>query len=175
VKPFVTPAYPPPSGAFTPRPSPPTDLIVHHSDGPQSQTPLAIDAEERAKGDVGMPYEYLIGPDGTVYTGRPVQFVSAASYGRNEQSIAICMIGAYHAGTPEYNGPPPAAQLDALLELLVWLHQQHPTIERMYAHGDIAAMFYPTDQGDYSTACCGSVLRAMLPGIFAKVRAALGK
>jgi hypothetical protein len=174
MNPFVEPAYPPPTGDFTPRPaSAITDAIIHHTDGPQSQTPLEIDAFERSRGDIAMPYTWLIGPDGTIYTGRPPLVESAASYGRNEQSVAICVIGAFQEGTPEYNGPPTDAALDQLLELLVWVHRQYPTIERTIAHRDIAPMFYPDDQGDYSTACCGSVLYALLPDIKAKVFAEL--
>jgi hypothetical protein len=174
MNPFVDPAYPPATGAFTPREaSAITDFIVHHSDGPQSQTPLEIDAFERNGGDIYMPYTWLIGPDGTIYTGRPALVESAASYGRNEQSVAVCIIGAFQEGTPEYNGPPTDAALDQLLELCVFAHRQFPSIERTIAHRDIAPLFYPNDEGDYATACCGSVLYAMLPDIRAKVAAEL--
>ena len=171
---FVDPGYPAPTGPFTQRTlASITDFIVHHSAGPTNQTPLEIDAFERSEGDIFMPYTWLIGPDGTIYTGRPADVVSAATYGRNAQSVAVCLIGNFQEGDPGFTGPPSDAQLDQLLELCVFAHRTYPSIERTLAHRDVAPMFYPNDEADYATACCGSVLYADLPGIKAKVVAEL--
>jgi hypothetical protein len=166
--------YPDQAGPFSLRAlSSITDFIVHHSAGPTSQTPLEIDAFERSRGDIYIPYTWLIGADGTVYDGRPITAISAASYGRNAQSVAVCVIGNFQENDAGYTGPPSDAQLNSLLSLCIYAHRTIPMIVRTYAHGDIAMMFYPQDPGDYSTACCGSVLRAKLPDIKSKVAQAL--
>ena len=150
-----------------------TDFIVHHSAGPKSQTPMEIEAFELGRGDNGMPYTWLIDDKGTVYTGRPPHAVSAATYGRNSESVAVCMIGNFELGDTGYNGPVSDAALASLVDLCILAHRQLPSIVRTIAHRDVALLFYPQDQGDYSTACCGSELYAYLPTLRAKVGAAL--
>jgi hypothetical protein len=163
---IVNPGYPAPMSDFTPRNTNTiTDAIVHHTAGPKNQTPLEIDAFERNNGDVFMPYTYLIDNAGVIYSGRPADVVSAASFGRNQQSIAICLIGNFQAHDAGYNGPPSAAALISLYDLLLWLHRQYPSIIRTYPHGSIAAMFFGGDS-DYATECAGDELSAkvMDPG-----------
>ncbi len=174
---IIQPNYPPPNNPLTPRSaSDITDLVIHHSDGPVDQTPLEIDTEERnttTQTPYSMiPYEYLIDSKGNVYKGRPDLFESGASFGRNPMSVAVCCIGGFQEGDG-YTGPPSDAMLNSLLELCIYLHRLYPTIERTYAHRDIAPMFYPNDEGDYSTACCGNVLYEHLPDLKSKIAAAL--
>lgn len=170
---FVGPGYPPVNGEFTPRErSTVTDLVIHHTAGPKTQTPLEIDAFERTRGDIYMPYTWLIGPDGTIYNGRPPLAVSAATYGRNVQSVAICLIGNFQSDDAGFTGDPPSEQLNALLSLAIWVHRQFPTIDNTYAHGQVY-QYHPSEMTDYTTACCGNALIVMLPDIKNKIRAAL--
>ena len=180
--PFATPKildpdYPPPLGDFSLRnPGTITDLIYHHSDGPLNQTPIDIDTFERTRkdGDIYIPYTYLVDYKGNIYAGRPPLAVSAASYGRNSESVAVCAIGAFHSSTDNYNGPPTTAQLDGLFEIGLYLHRKFPSIARTICHGDIAPMFYPDDQENYSTACCGDTLRKLVANTLKpRLRAAL--
>lgn len=158
-------AYPPPASEMTPRsPASITDLIVHHSDGPATQTPLQIDAEHRAEGWAMIGYNYVIGPEGIVYKGRPDSVVPAAAYGDNAASVDVCLLGDFQPGTPGYSGPVPAIQLTALKELALWLHRQYPTIVRTIGHRDVAAM-HPDNPGAYSTACPGDTLYAALGAV----------
>lgn len=150
-----------------------TDLIIHHSDGPISQTPLDIDTEERnappPNGPYAMvPYEWLISWSGIIFAGRPLQYESGASFGRNPVSVSICLIGDFQEGTPGYDAPT-ASQIQSLKELALYVHQTIPTIERTIAHGDIAEMFYPDNKGPYATDCCGSKLREYLDEVRAYV------
>jgi len=159
---IVDPGYSPPDGAFTLRTATSiTDFIVHHSAGPTSQTPLEIDAFERGNGDIFMPYTWLIAADGTIFSGRPPSAMSAATYGRNAQSVACCLIGNFQQDDAGYTGQPTTAQMASLTSLCIWAHRQYPTIERTIAHGDVAALFYG-GSGDYATACCGSWRRPNL-------------
>jgi hypothetical protein len=163
---IVVPGYPPPTDAFTMREaSSVSDLVLHHTAGPKEQTPLEIDAFERTRGDIAMPYNYLIDDSGTVYTGRPPLAVSAASYGRNKQSIAICLIGNFQRDDPGFNGPPSAAALTALYDLVLLVHRQYPSIMRTYPHGAISEIFFGGDS-DYATECAGDQLdeELMRPG-----------
>lgn len=150
-----------------------TDFIVHHSAGPKSQTPLEIEAFELGRGDNGMPYTWLISDNGTVYSGRPPYAVSAATYGRNSVSVAVCVIGNFEFNDPGYNGPVSAAAQQSLIDLCIYAHRQIPSIVRTIAHRDVAPMFYPQDTADYATACCGSELYEYLPVLRSKVLAAL--
>ncbi len=165
--------YPAPAQAFTPRSaSAITDFVVHHTAGPLAQTPLEIDAFERTNGDIFMPYTWLIDSAGNIYEGRPPLTISAATFGRNVESVACCLIGNFQDNAAGFNGPPSAAQFAALTDLCVWAHRQFPAISQTYAHGDVAHLFYH-DDSFYATECCGNVLRALLPGLRTSVSAAL--
>lgn len=165
--------YPPPTHPFSMRDgSNITDFVVHHSAGPLTQTPPQIDAFERTNGDIYMPYTWLIDTAGKVYAGRPPLAISAATFGRNVESVACCMIGNFQDDASGFHGPPSAAQLGALTDLCIWAHRQFPSISRTYAHGDVAGLFYNGDSF-YATACCGNVLRALLPALRTRVAGAL--
>lgn len=150
-----------------------SDLIIHHSAGPQTQTPLAIDQEHRNEGWAMIGYNYVVGADGTVYAGRPVDVVPSAAYGRNTESINVCLLGNYQPGTDGYNGNPPSPQISALKQFSIFLHQKYPQISRTIGHRDIAPMFFPQDEGDYSTACPGQSLYVLLKEIRSSTLAVL--
>ncbi len=172
---IVSVAYPQPTAPFTPRSvTDIADFVVHHTAGPITQTPLEIDDYERnnADHDIYMPYTWLIGADGTIYAGRPPLVVSAATYGRNLQSVACCLIGDFQSDDAGFTGPPPQCSIDSLTSLCIWAHQQFPAISQTYAHGEVAALFYGGNS-NYATDCCGDVLRALLPGIKSTVAVAL--
>ena len=175
---IVDPGYPAPTSPFTTRAeSSISDLVVHHTAGPKSQTPLEIDAFERGRGDIGMPYTWLIDDAGTIYSGRPPEAVSAASFGRNRQSIAVCLIGDFQRDDPGFNGPPSDAALKSLYDLVLWAHHKYPSIIRTYPHGAISDMFFGGDS-NYATACAGDQLDAKLMdpgGIKARVASVLQK
>jgi hypothetical protein len=166
--------YPAPAGDMAPRSfSDITDLIIHHSDGSPNQSPLDIDQEHRAEGWDMIGYNYVIAGNGTIYKGRPDQYEPSAAYGRNMQSVNVCLLGDFQTGTPGAQSLVPDAQLTALKQLALLLHQKFPTIERTIGHGDVATLFYPGDPGDYSTACPGNVLESHLPELRAYVAAQL--
>jgi hypothetical protein len=170
---IVQPNYAAPLFAMTPRAlSDITDLIVHHSDGPWAQTALEIDAEHRALNppDAMIAYNYVVGHDGTVWAGRALDVVPAAAFGRNLESVNVCLTGDFQPNTPGFCGKPTAEQMQSLKGLAVYLHRMLPTIVRTIGHRDVAPLFYPTNQGDYSTACPGQNLYDLLGDVKAYVR-----
>ena len=165
--------YPSATQPFTPRTvADVTDFVVHHTAGPVTQTPLQIDAFERSRGDIFMPYTWLIDNGGTIYAGRPALAMSAATYGRNMNSVAVCLIGNFQSNDAGFTGDPTAQQVAALTDLCIWAHRNYAAITRTYAHGDVAALFYNNDS-NYATDCCGDRLRALLPALRQSVSAAL--
>lgn len=160
------PAYPAPAFAMTSRSlADISDLIIHHSDGPSDQDPLAIDQEHRNEGWSMIGYDYIIAGNGTIYKGRPDDVVPSAAYGRNAQSVDVCLLGDFQPNTPGFASAVPAAQLQAVKDLSVYLHQRYPSIARTIGHRDVAKLFYPNNTGDYATSCPGDVLEAQLPAI----------
>ena len=83
-------------------------------------------------------YDYLICPKGVVYEGRPNQYVPAASYGRNLESVNVSLIGNFEKGVGGYTGPPTDNQYSSLIDLAVWLHLRYPTITTTIGHRDVA-------------------------------------
>jgi N-acetylmuramoyl-L-alanine amidase len=159
--------YPPPLFAMTPRAlSSITDLIIHHTAGSPTQTPLEIDQEHRNLNppDAMIAYNYVIGEDGTVYDGRPIDVYSAASYGRNAESVAVVLTGNFQEGAPG-SSLPTDAQITSLKLAALYLHIQIPSITRTYGHGDIAKMFYPDNTAPYATECPGTALEAKIPDV----------
>ena len=150
-----------------------TDIIVHHSAGTLKQTPLDIDQEHRNRGMSGIGYNYVIVPSGTVFSGRPPEVVPAAAYGRNAESLNICVIGNFEPTDSGYTGKPTPAQLSSLKDLVVYLHHKFPTIVRTIGHRDVATLFHPNNTADYSTACPGQDLYWELPHILEEVKKAM--
>lgn len=170
---IINPNYPAPAFDMTPRDlSQVSDLIIHHSDGPPDQDPLAIDQEHRNEGWSMIGYNFLIAGNGTVYGGRPTDVVPSAAYGRNSVSIDVCLLGDFEPGTTGFESSVPAAQLQSLKDLALLLHQHYPSIVRTIGHRDVAS-FFPNDPGSYSTACPGQVAYGLLAQVKAYVSAHL--
>lgn len=92
-------------------------IVIHHSNR-FFDSPLFIRMRHkflRGWDDTG--YHYMIGNgilcgDGIVYEGRSTDYVGAHSYGYNNKSIGVCLIGNYDRAKPTYR------QYRALLALL---------------------------------------------------------
>jgi N-acetylmuramoyl-L-alanine amidase len=154
---------PPPAFAMTPRDvSSVTYEIVHHSDGPPDQPIADIDAEHRAEGWAMCGYNFIIAQDGTAWQCRPMNVVPAAAEDLNTPSVDVCLLGDFQPGTDGFQSTVPPAQLQALKDLSVYLHQQYPTIDSTIGHRDVSGIV-----GDPSvaTACPGDILYALLPDV----------
>jgi len=149
-----------------------TLAIVHHSDTPADTTVLQIDQMHRARNFVMFGYSFAVGRDGSVTEGRKLTWVPAAAQGENRNSVDIVLIGQYEPAAAGYNGPPPAAQIDALVDILVWVHQQIPTIDRTITHQKAGEETPPPD-GPYKDQCPGKDVIGIMPWVLARVTALL--
>ena len=145
-------------------------LVIHHTAGGLDQTPLQIDAEERAGEYSMMPYELLVDQQGVIYAGRPLVYESAATYGLNGVAVAVVAIGNYQSDDSGFTGLPTQALLDGLVDAGVYLHQQFPTIEHTIGHRDAGPLSNPP----YSTLCPGDELYSHIPWIKAQIGQRLG-
>lgn len=86
--------------------------------------------------DIG--YHYLIGPDGSIFSGRSLFSIGAHTYGHNEGNLGICLLGNF-----EHSTPTPQA-LKSLADLCAWFCQEldiHPS--RIKGHRDYDATACP--------------------------------
>lgn len=111
------------------------DLWLHHTAGPETQTPSDIQAfhqgPSRGWNDIG--YNYLIAPDGTVYEGRGREVWGAHSPGKNGQP-SVALIGDYSTKRPS------DAQHQAVYELRDYLG-----VGRVRGHRENTATSCPGD------------------------------
>lgn len=75
-------------------------IVLHHSASGLSLTPDQIHAEHIAKGWSGIGYHFVITPDGTKYTGRPITAIGSNVENQNTHIIGICFIGNFETGKP---------------------------------------------------------------------------
>ena len=70
-------------------------IVIHCSDNlPTSKITAAdIDKEHRRRGWNGIGYHFVILPDGTIETGRPLTSPGAHVSGHNNHTVGICYIG----------------------------------------------------------------------------------
>lgn len=95
--------------------------------------------EERGWSDIG--YHFVIGIDGTVAKGRPVELVGAHVRGHNARSIGIAYIGGLgDQGDPADTRTP--EQTDAIRGLLQDLQGRYGTM-RVVGHKDLAPSHCP--------------------------------
>jgi hypothetical protein len=139
-------ARPPKSGYSSHTPQ---RLIVHHSYIPnQSQYKGAasirgiqnyhMDDPKTLWNDIG--YHFLIGPEGTIYQGRP-ETVVGAHCSPNTNSVGVCLIGDYDPG----KDPIPPVMEQSLLKLLSWLASNYRIDPRVniYGHCDFSSKSCP--------------------------------
>lgn len=116
-------------------------IIIHCSATPEGRSVSVetIRRWHRARGFADIGYHYVIGLDGTVQTGRPVETQGAHCAGHNAHSIGICYIGgcAPDGKTPKDTRTP--AQREAMLALVLKLmHKYNIPSENIHGHRNFA-------------------------------------
>lgn len=103
-------------------------LVVHCSATPAGRDIRAADIDRwhRERGWSGIGYHYVIGIDGKVETGRPLEQPGAHVSGHNARTIGICYVGGMSADNKRAQDTLTAAQAGALLTLLENLRQRWP-------------------------------------------------
>jgi len=141
-------------------------MAIHHTAGTQTSGGTvqgAVQALQAYAQDSGtycdIPYQFLVGFDGSLLEGRPLDYLSGATGGgNNDGNVAVCFLGCYHPSSCPYGAGDPAtvemidgAQL--LIQTLVELHGIPSDASTIMGHRD-----YP----DNATACPGDYVVAEL-------------
>ena len=102
-------------------------LILHCTATPEGR-PVTVQQVRQwhiQRGFVDIGYHFLVGLDGTIHKGRPIEKAGAHCKGHNAHSIGICYVGGLdRQGRPKDTRTP--AQKAALLRLLKELKKQYP-------------------------------------------------
>lgn len=151
------------SVALEAMPKVPVDTVVlHHTATPASSDGAKdmrnIEAGEQARGYTTVAYHEVGHPDGQVYEGRGIKNKGAATFGRNSDTVAYCLIGNFQ------NIDPTDAALESCAQRLAqWVRDGKVTRNfKLAPHSDF-----------FATACCGSKLKPRIAGIRARVSAIL--
>ena len=133
-------------------------MAIHHTAGGQTSggtvqgAAQAVQAYTMGEGFCDVPYQFLVGYDGSLWEGRPYDYYSGATGGgNNDGNIAISFMGCYDA-TGCSVGPHPATDdmMDAanlLVQTLVAMHSIPSNSDSIRGHQN-----WPGN----STACPGS-------------------
>ncbi len=113
-------------------------IIVHCTATKVGQrvTVADIDRWHKQRGFRCIGYHFVVMPDGTVFTGRPVEDVGAHCKGQNQNSIGVCYVGGLDTkGEPSDTRT--HQQRTALRNFLVELKRQFPDVA-IHGHRDFA-------------------------------------
>lgn len=129
------------------------DLIVIHA----TETPDLGSARHFAEvihypgSGTGNSGHFYVDLDGQVYQYVPIERVAHHVSGHNKNSIGIELVNLgryphwFHSQHQEWRAEYPAAQLNGLLRLVTWLHQEYPAIRAMARHSDLDRRLIPAE------------------------------
>ena len=119
-------------------------LIVHCTATPEGRpvTVREVDRWHKQRGWKGIGYHYLIGLNGEVWEGRPVDQVGAHCEGHNANSIGVCYVGGCDAAMKDKDTRTPA-QKNSLIKLLKQLKARFPGV-KIYGHRDFSPKSCPS-------------------------------
>ena len=119
------------------------EIIIHCAATPEGRAFTVDDIRRwhKAQGFRDVGYHYVVGLDGAVFPGRPLNEVGAHCKGHNAHSIGICYIGGLSAdGRPKDTRTP--EQKAALRALVAQLKERFPGAQ-VYGHNRFAAKACP--------------------------------
>jgi hypothetical protein len=143
-------------------------VAIHHSAcNNQHQSAEDIAAEEKGRGYVTIPYNFVLDGAGKILVGRPISKLPAATAGLNPYAIAICFEGNFQSDDENYGGEKPTdEQVHAAVTIInEWLKPKCHKLHLLIAHRDAAII---EKNPANATACCGNLLVARLPEMRAK-------
>ena len=116
-----------------------TRIILHHTGVSVEQDVETIhNYHKNTRGYAGIGYHFYVRKEGSIYKGRPIEWVGAHAYGNNYDSIGVCAEGNF------YEEDMSDAQKNALNELLPYLKQTYG-IDVVQAHRDVDSTSCPGD------------------------------
>lgn len=118
-------------------------IIVHCTATPEGRevSVKEIDRWHRERGFKCIGYHYVIGLDGKVSEGRPIEEIGAHCTGQNSHSVGVCYVG----GIDRFGLPADTRTLQqcvAMRELLTSLKERFPKA-MIYGHRDFARKACP--------------------------------
>lgn len=123
-------------------------LAIHHTAGPDTQTPNEIALYHiNNNGWTGVGYHFLISKDGTVYYVGDISTARANVSNLNEQVLGICLIGSFISGRQ-----PTSAQIDSVAKLCDFFISNYPSLENVTSWDSVRGHKELPGQ---STACPG--------------------
>lgn len=136
--------------SLTPRSKVLEYIVVHHTASTAKETVEQIhNFHINNNGWAGIGYHFYIRKDGTIYRGRPEEYIGAHCENYNSVSLGICLEGNFEIEQPTDN------QLKSLSELLQHLKQKYGNVQ-IVGHRDLNA-----------TACPGKNLYSKLGSVIA--------
>ncbi len=145
-----------------------THLIVHHSAGTNDANDWAAivrviyDLHVTGNGWADVGYNYLIDPDGVIYTGRGNDIRGAHFCGSNTGTMGVCMLGTFTNVTPT------AAALESLAKLLAWKacdRDLDPLGSAYHASSELTLPQIAGHRQGCATACPGDAFYPLLPAV----------
>ena len=120
-------------------------IIVHCTATPEGRvhTVKDVDTWHRQRGFNGIGYHYLIGLNGEVWEGRPIEKAGAHTEGYNSSSIGIAYVGGMDKEMKNPKDTRTQAQKDSILKLLKELVIKFPNAE-IFGHRDFAKKACPS-------------------------------
>ena len=120
-------------------------IVLHHADA-VSCSIEDIHRWHLANGWIGCGYHFLVRKDGSVWQGRPLDWVGAHAKGANAFSVGVCFEGSYEGKDTQM----PAQQLQAGKELVSYLLLLYPEASvkrhRDYCSTDCPGKYFPFDE-----------------------------
>lgn len=118
-------------------------IIIHCTATPAGRmvTVKDVDAWHRQRGFQGIGYHYLIGLNGEIWRGRPIEAIGAHTLGQNAKSIGVCYVGGLDLNGKSSDTRTPA-QKSTLVKLLKSLKVQFPKAT-IHGHREFAKKACP--------------------------------
>lgn len=110
-----------------------TDITVHHSASPSSQTAYDFARYHvNSKGWPGIGYHFVIERDGTIHQTNELDSLSYHNGYNNTKAIGVCMSGNFE------NAPPDQRQIESLIWLVKYIKNRVPSVFRLVGHKEYA-------------------------------------
>lgn len=143
-------------------------MAIHHTAGPQTANGSVIEQLQGTQayamdsgGFCDIPYQMLVGFDGTLYEGRELTLLSGATGGGNNPgNLAVCFIGCYHTPDSDCVGGQGHEPTDAMMQRGQLLVQTLAVLEEIPTTEDVIRGH--RDWPGNSTACPGELLHPRL-------------
>lgn len=113
----------------------PRYIGLHHSGG--IGTLQGYHLMHQNLGWAGLGYNFFVDLDGTVYRGRPIEYIPAGILGNNQDSLHICANGNFE------NMVMPDVQRESIKELIAYCKSLHATIKAVFGHNEKMATDCP--------------------------------